>query len=76
MHMGLIDWLGGVVLEDVERELAGVGGLHVDLRAVQLLLEPLVGARVDHLALHLRTRRRPSLLTNMSSSCGSRSCMI
>jgi hypothetical protein len=40
--------------------LGSVACLHVHLRAaVQFLLEPLVGARVHHLALHVRGRRRP-----------------
>lgn len=50
---------GGVVVEDVERQLAGLGGLEVHLHAVQLLAEPLAGDGVHHLAPDARRLRGP-----------------
>jgi hypothetical protein len=47
-------------LDDVKANLGGVGGLEIHLNAVQLPLEPLLGAGVDHLAPHARRVRRPS----------------
>ena len=44
----------GSRLDDVHAHLAGVGGLQLHLDAVQLPLEPVLGARVQHLAPHPR----------------------
>lgn len=45
--------------DDVEAHLAGVCGLNLALDSVQLPPEPVLGARVQHLAPHLRRVRRP-----------------
>lgn len=49
-------WFAALVcalLDHVQADFAGVGGLHLDLDAVQGPLELLVGACVRHLAPHL-----------------------
>ena len=47
-------------LDHVKANLGRIGGLELHLDAVQLPLEPLLGAGVDHLAPHARRVRRPS----------------
>ena len=47
-------------LDHVKANLGRIGGLELHLDAVQLPLEPLLGAGVDHLAPHARRIRGPS----------------
>lgn len=46
--------------DNVHAHLAGVGGLQLQLDALQLPLEPVLGARVQHLASHPRCIRGPA----------------
>lgn len=50
--------------DDIDAHLARVRGLQLDLDAVQLSLEPVLGARIQHLAPHPRRVRRPARREN------------